>query len=59
MQAGFSGMNEVTVLQASQGLAVYVLKSVKDAISRGVVIGHDHRHNSKGLLKLQRCALAT
>lgn len=47
MQAGFSGMNEVTVLQASQGLAVYVLKSVKDAISRGVVIGHDHRHNSK------------
>jgi phosphoglucomutase len=40
MGAGFSLMNDVTVLQASQGLASYV--------GRGsVVIGHDHRLNSQ------------
>lgn len=46
MQAGFSSMNDLTVLQASQGLATYVARTVPDAKSRGVVIGYDHRHNS-------------
>jgi len=46
MAPGFAQMNVVTVRQASQGLAVYVGNEVADAKSRGIVIGHDHRHHS-------------
>lgn len=45
MEAGFSRMNNVTVMQASQGLADYVLKQEK--INKSVIIGHDHRFHSK------------
>ncbi|ODV94159.1 hypothetical protein PACTADRAFT_34969 [Pachysolen tannophilus NRRL Y-2460] len=45
MEAGFTRMNDVTVLQASQGLASYILKQKFDEPS--IVIGHDHRHNSE------------
>ncbi|KAF7359446.1 hypothetical protein MSAN_01287300 [Mycena sanguinolenta] len=47
MAAGWSCMNDLIVIQASQGLCQYVLKNVENAASRGVVIGHDHRHNSQ------------
>lgn len=46
MAAGFSCMNSLTVIQASQGLAKYIRNSRPDIASRGVVIGHDARHNS-------------
>lgn len=48
MEAGFSRINDVTILQASQGLAKYVLdlKSRKDG-NLSVVVGHDHRHHSE------------
>eukprot|EP01122_Echinamoeba_exundans_P010951 TRINITY_DN420_c0_g1_i1.p1 TRINITY_DN420_c0_g1~~TRINITY_DN420_c0_g1_i1.p1 ORF type:complete len:536 (+),score=130.88 TRINITY_DN420_c0_g1_i1:497-2104(+) len=46
MRAGFANMNDLTVIQASQGLAVYVEKTFPDAKSKGVVIGYDGRHNS-------------
>eukprot|EP00729_Bicosta_minor_P015347 gene15347-22564_t len=46
MGAGFACMNELTVLQASQGLAMYVLTHVA-AEGASVVIGYDGRHNSK------------
>ncbi|KAJ6547199.1 hypothetical protein B0H19DRAFT_257242 [Mycena capillaripes] len=46
MAAGWSCMNDLIVIQASQGLCQYVLKNVENAASRGVVIGHDHRYNS-------------
>lgn len=46
MEAGWARMNDLTVIQASQGLCAYVLKTVDHAPERGVVIGHDHRHNS-------------
>ncbi|ESW98817.1 hypothetical protein KL918_001792 [Ogataea parapolymorpha] len=49
MGAGFNRMNDVTVVQASQGLAEYV-KSVADEPS--VVVGHDHRHNSQRFAEL-------
>lgn len=52
MEAGFSRMNDLTVLQASQGLAVYIENNVKDAKTRGVVIGHDHRHHSDDFARL-------
>ncbi|KAG5366558.1 Phosphoribomutase [Yarrowia sp. B02] len=56
MEAGFARMNDVTVLQASIGLAAYVAREVPDATSKGVVIGHDHRHNSEQFAKLTALA---
>ncbi|KAE8159332.1 phosphoglucomutase [Aspergillus tamarii] len=46
MAAGFSCMNSLTVIQASQGLAKYLKDKHTDSASGGVVIGHDARHNS-------------
>ena len=43
MESGFSHMNDVTVLQASQGLIKYLLKENHTSI----VIGYDHRYNSQ------------
>ncbi|KAK7693130.1 hypothetical protein QCA50_002696 [Cerrena zonata] len=56
MEAGWARMNDLIVIQASQGLCAYVLKNVADAASRGVVIGHDHRHNSEKWAKLTAAA---
>lgn len=46
MAAGFSCMNSLTVIQASQGLAKYIQIKRPEIASQGVVIGHDARHNS-------------
>ncbi|KAI9217153.1 phosphoglucomutase-like protein 2-like 1 [Blastocladiella britannica] len=44
MEAGFSRMNDLTVIQATQGLAAYLLSTKGgDASQCSVVIGHDHR----------------
>ncbi|KAF9452814.1 phosphoglucomutase 1 [Macrolepiota fuliginosa MF-IS2] len=56
MEAGWARMNDLIIIQASQGLAAYVIKQVPDALSRGVVIGHDHRHNSEQWAKLTAAA---
>jgi phosphomannomutase len=56
MEAGFSRMNNLTVLQASQGLAVYMEKRVRNALERGIVIGHDHRHHSQEFARLTAAA---
>lgn len=47
MGAGFSRMNSLTVIQASQGLADYLLRKHPDTAIAGVVVGYDARHNSK------------
>ncbi|KAF8841010.1 hypothetical protein BDN67DRAFT_950632 [Paxillus ammoniavirescens] len=52
MEAGWARMNDLIIIQASQGLCAYVLKHVANAASRGIVIGHDHRHNSKKWARL-------
>jgi phosphoglucomutase len=52
MEAGFSRMNSLTVIQASQGLAEYLLENDPGAKTRGVVIGRDARHNSDKFAKL-------
>lgn len=52
MEAGFSRMNSLTVIQASQGLAEYLLKTNLDVKTQGVVIGRDARHNSDKFAKL-------
>jgi len=44
--AGTNRMNIYTVRKASQGLAVYLLKNMKDASSRGIVIAYDSRRMS-------------
>jgi phosphoglucomutase len=46
MEAGFSRMNSLTVIQASQGLAEYLLNTDTHVKDRGVVIGRDARFNS-------------
>lgn len=56
MGAGFTRMNSVTVIQASQGLAEYLLGQVPDARSKGVVIGRDARHNSHKFATLAAAA---
>lgn len=44
MGAGTSRMNDVTVIQAAQGLCAYLGQQFgDDAPSRGVVVGYDHR----------------
>ncbi|KAG7086720.1 hypothetical protein E1B28_002654 [Marasmius oreades] len=56
MEAGWSRMNDLIIIQASQGLCQYVIDNVHDAHSRGVVIGHDHRHNSERWAQLAAVA---
>jgi len=56
MQAGFACMNSLTIIQASQGLAAYLLQTEKDVKRRGVVIGRDARHNSEKFAKLTAAA---
>jgi len=56
MEAGFSRMNSVTVIQASQGLAAYLLENVPNVKHCGVVIGRDARHNSSKFAKLTAAA---
>ncbi|ODV84445.1 hypothetical protein CANARDRAFT_8433 [[Candida] arabinofermentans NRRL YB-2248] len=59
MEAGFSRMNDVTVLQASQGLASYILSQKLDHKSDhqpSIVIGHDHRFNSSRFANLTAAA---
>lgn len=45
--AGPQRMNRVLVRKVSAGLAAYLIANVPDARRRGVVIGHDARHNSR------------
>ena len=56
MQGGFACMNSLTVIQASQGLAAYLLKTEENVKRRGVVIGRDARHNSEKFAKLTAAA---
>ncbi|KAL9114623.1 MAG: hypothetical protein Q9227_001301 [Pyrenula ochraceoflavens] len=53
MQAGFAFMNGLTVIQASQGLARYLVQTNHDSqpVELIVVIGHDTRHNSAKFAK--------
>lgn len=46
MGAGWARMNRLTVIQACQGLLSYACNENEDALSKGIVIGHDHRWNS-------------
>ncbi|OJD23324.1 hypothetical protein ACJ73_05323 [Blastomyces percursus] len=64
MQAGFSSMNALTVIQASQGLAKYIKMSHQQVTSQesqqqpSVIIGRDARYNSKQFAMLAANAFA-
>jgi len=49
--AGTNRMNKYIVRKATQGLANYILKEVKDAANKGVVIAYDSRHKSPEFAK--------
>ena len=57
MGAGFSRINSLTIIQASQGLADWLLEKRPGAAVAGVVIGHDERHNSAKFAYLTAVAL--
>jgi phosphoglucomutase/phosphopentomutase len=57
MGVGCARMNEVTVMQAAQGLVAHLLEAVPGAAARGVVVGYDHR--AQGGLSSRRFALLT
>lgn len=52
MQAGFAFMNCLTVIQASQGVAQYLVSSSDAPRPLSVIIGHDTRHNSARFARL-------
>lgn len=52
MGAGYTCMNELVIVQTTQGLAQYVLKTVPDAAQRGVVVGYDGRYHSRRFAEL-------
>lgn len=61
MKAGFAHMNSLTVLQASQGLADYILQQQRTgtgppAGDLSVVVGYDARYNSDKFARLTAAA---
>nr|KAJ3421294.1 Phosphoglucomutase-2 [Polyrhizophydium stewartii] len=59
MGAGYARMNELTVIQASQGVCAYYLETVPDFKEKGIVVGHDHRHNSAAFARLTAAVFAS
>ena len=56
--AGESRMNRAVVLRTTHGLGNALVRLVKDAKTRGVVIGYDGRHMSRAFAEDTACALA-
>lgn len=57
MGPGFGQMNDLVIIQTSQGLADYLTTSKKDTCrDQGVIIGHDARHNSDRFARLAALA---
>ena len=58
MGPGYGQMNDLVIIQTSQGLAHYLLEQFgkSDCSQRGVIIGHDARHNSDRFARLAAVA---
>lgn len=52
MAAGFARLNGLTIIQTSQGLVEYLLSSLPEARTAGIVVGYDARYNSKMFAQL-------
>ncbi|XP_041796509.1 glucose 1,6-bisphosphate synthase [Chelmon rostratus] len=59
MGAGFSRINDLTVIQATQGLYSYLSRYFADFSSRGVVVGFDTRGQEESGCSSQRLAKLT
>ena len=46
MGPGYAAMNDLVIIQTSQGLAKYLLEIDNTCKDKGVIIGFDGRHNS-------------
>lgn len=58
MGPGFGQMNDLVIIQTSQGLASYIVESLGESVAqrRGVIIGNDARHNSARFARLAALA---
>ncbi|XP_064106627.1 phosphopentomutase-like isoform X1 [Macrobrachium nipponense] len=56
MGAGYGRMNDLVIIQTSQGLGKYLNDVNPDAKAKGVVIGYDSRHNSHRFARLAAAA---
>ncbi|XP_076468256.1 phosphopentomutase-like [Babylonia areolata] len=52
MGAGYSMMNDLTIVQTAQGLIQYVLKANPKVKEKGIVVGFDGRYNSDKWAKI-------
>ncbi|CAN8006846.1 unnamed protein product [Ixodes hexagonus] len=52
MGPGYVAMNDLVVIQTSQGLAKYLHKTLPDCTKKGVVISYDGRYNSHRFARL-------
>lgn len=52
MGPGFNQMNDLVIIQTSQGLAKYLLDTIGNVETKGVILGYDGRHNSKRFAEL-------
>ena len=59
MGAGYNRINDLTVIQTTQGLAVYLVETFgkEQIVERGVVVGYDIRHNSERFAHLVTAVL--
>ncbi|XP_065342241.1 phosphopentomutase [Cloeon dipterum] len=56
MGTGYSQMNDLVIIQTSQGLASYLRSCNDKSTTQGVVIGFDGRHNSRRFAELSAVA---
>lgn len=53
METGYSGMNDLVIIQTGQGLIKYLEETDQKTLKQnGIVVGYDGRHNSKRLVFL-------
>ncbi|XP_015523670.2 phosphoglucomutase-2 [Neodiprion lecontei] len=57
MGPGYSQLNDLVIVQTGQGFVKYLLSTISDAKTKGVVLGYDGRHHSKRFAELTAAIL--
>ncbi|CAH1101312.1 unnamed protein product [Psylliodes chrysocephalus] len=48
MAVGYANMNDLVIIQTAQGFLKYLVRTDENLLKKnGIVVGYDHRHNSK------------